>query len=78
MAVERFNNCQNIAALAKELGIQRRLLYKWRRGVREHFRVVLWTLVSQRSTATTTIRTNDEINYWNSIENSPGVSSVER
>src|SRR5271156_5409634 len=30
MAVERFNNCENIVALAKELGIQRRLLYKWR------------------------------------------------
>jgi transposase-like protein len=30
MAVERFNSCENIVALAKELGIQRRLLYKWR------------------------------------------------
>jgi len=29
-AVERFNSCENIVALAKELGIQRRLLYKWR------------------------------------------------
>ena len=32
MAVERFNNCENIVALAKELGIQRRLLYKWRKN----------------------------------------------
>ena len=32
MAVERFNNCQNIAALAKELGTQRRLLYTWRKS----------------------------------------------
>jgi hypothetical protein len=30
MAVERFNSCENIVALAKKLGIQRRLLYKWR------------------------------------------------
>jgi transposase-like protein len=30
MAVERFNSCENIVALAKELGIQRRLPYKWR------------------------------------------------
>jgi transposase-like protein len=30
MSVERFNSCENIGALAKELGIQRRLLYKWR------------------------------------------------
>jgi transposase-like protein len=29
MAVERFNSCENIVALAKVLGIQR-LLYKWR------------------------------------------------
>jgi transposase-like protein len=27
-----FNNCENIVALAKELGIQRRLLYKWRKN----------------------------------------------
>jgi transposase-like protein len=53
MAVERFNNCQSIVALAKELGIQRRLLYKWRLGEREHLRLVLWTVVSQRSIATT-------------------------
>src|ERR1700730_7158683 len=75
MAVERFNNCQNIVALAKELGIQRRLLYKWRLGEREHLRVVLWTVVSQRSIATTAVRTNDGIDYWNGTENSPGVSS---
>jgi transposase-like protein len=31
LAVERFNNCENIVALAKELGIHRRLLYKWRK-----------------------------------------------
>jgi hypothetical protein len=31
MAVDRFNNCENIVALAKKLGI-RRLLYKWRLG----------------------------------------------
>jgi transposase-like protein len=27
----RFNSCENIVALAKKLGIQRRLLYKWRK-----------------------------------------------
>lgn len=32
MAVERFNSCGNIVALAKELGIQRRLLCKWRQN----------------------------------------------
>ena len=30
MAIERFNSCENIVALANELGIQRTLLYKWR------------------------------------------------
>ena len=30
MAVERLNQCENIVALAKELGISRRLLYTWR------------------------------------------------
>jgi transposase-like protein len=30
MAVEHFNSCENIVALANELGIHRRLLYKWR------------------------------------------------
>jgi transposase-like protein len=30
MAVERLKKCDNIVALAKELGIQRRLLYRWR------------------------------------------------
>ncbi len=31
MAIERFNSCENIVALAEELGIQRTLLYKWRK-----------------------------------------------
>ena len=30
MAVERLLSCGNIVALSKELGIHRRLLYKWR------------------------------------------------
>ena len=30
MAVERLKNCDNIVALAQELGVHRRLLYKWR------------------------------------------------
>ena len=30
MAVARLKSCGNIGALAKELGIHRRLLYKWR------------------------------------------------
>jgi transposase-like protein len=30
MAVERLKECDNIVALSKELGVQRRLLYKWR------------------------------------------------
>jgi len=30
MAVERLNSCENIVALSKELGVHRRLLYKWR------------------------------------------------
>ena len=30
MAVDRLNRCDNIVALAKELGISRRLLYTWR------------------------------------------------
>ena len=30
MAVERLQSCDNIVALAEELGIHRRLLYKWR------------------------------------------------
>jgi hypothetical protein len=37
--------------------------------------LVLWILVSQRSIATTAVRTNDGIDCWNGIENSPGVSS---
>ena len=30
MAVERLKSCDNITALAQELGVHRRLLYKWR------------------------------------------------
>jgi transposase-like protein len=30
MAVERLKGCDNIVALAQELGVHRRLLYKWR------------------------------------------------
>jgi transposase-like protein len=30
MAVERLKSCENIVALSKELGVHRRLLYKWR------------------------------------------------
>jgi transposase-like protein len=30
MAVERLKGCDNIVALAEELGVHRRLLYKWR------------------------------------------------
>ena len=30
MAVDRLTHCENIVALAKELGISRRLLYTWR------------------------------------------------
>ena len=30
IAVERLKNCDNIVALAQELGVHRRLLYKWR------------------------------------------------
>jgi|SRR5262245_2187095 len=30
MAVERLRSCDNIVALSKELGVHRRLLYKWR------------------------------------------------
>ena len=30
IAVDRLNHCENIVALAKELGISRRLLYTWR------------------------------------------------
>ena len=30
MAVERLKSCENIVALAEELGVHRRLLYKWR------------------------------------------------
>ena len=30
MVVDRLNQCENIVALAKELGVSRRLLYTWR------------------------------------------------
>jgi transposase-like protein len=30
LAVERLKSCDNIVALARELGVHRRLLYKWR------------------------------------------------
>lgn len=30
MAVERLKSCDNIVALSEELGVHRRLLYKWR------------------------------------------------
>jgi transposase-like protein len=30
MAVERLKGCENIVALSKELGVHRRMLYKWR------------------------------------------------
>jgi transposase-like protein len=30
MAVERLKGCENVLALARELGIHHRLLYKWR------------------------------------------------
>ena len=30
MCVERMRHCDNIGALAKELGIHRRMLYRWR------------------------------------------------
>lgn len=30
MAVDRLKSCENIGALAEELGVHRRLLYKWR------------------------------------------------
>jgi transposase-like protein len=30
MAVERMKRCENIVALSEELGVSRRLLYRWR------------------------------------------------
>jgi transposase-like protein len=30
MGVERLKTCDNIVALSQELGVHRRLLYKWR------------------------------------------------
>ncbi len=30
MVVERMNSCENITALAKELGLERKLMYTWR------------------------------------------------
>jgi len=47
MALERLERCANVTALAAELGVHRRLLYKWRddflpdgRGTRERAREV--------------------------------------
>ena len=31
MAVERMRNCANVSALAEELGVDRTVLYHWRR-----------------------------------------------
>ena len=31
MAVERMRNCANVSALAQELGVDRTVLYHWRR-----------------------------------------------
>lgn len=36
-AVERLKRCENITALAQELGVHRRLLYKWRDQVDSRF-----------------------------------------
>jgi transposase-like protein len=33
MALERLKSCGSVTALAAELGVHRRLLYKWRDGV---------------------------------------------
>jgi transposase-like protein len=33
MVVERMEQCENIHALAREMGVERRLMYKWR----DHF-----------------------------------------
>ena len=30
MAVQRMRDCENVGTLAKELGVHRRMLYKWR------------------------------------------------
>jgi transposase-like protein len=35
MAMERLKNCDNVSALAKELGVERTLLYKWRERMKE-------------------------------------------
>src|SRR3954447_26972464 len=31
MAVDRLRRCENVVALSEELGVHRRLLYKWRK-----------------------------------------------
>ena len=36
MAVERMKACDNISALAQELGVERTLLYKWRKRMGPH------------------------------------------
>jgi transposase-like protein len=33
--VERMNACENILRLSRELGVHRRLLYKWRDQIRQ-------------------------------------------
>jgi len=35
MVVERMNSCDNITALAKELGLERKLMYSWRAQLAE-------------------------------------------
>jgi len=35
MVVERMNSCENITALAKELGLERKLMYSWRAQLAE-------------------------------------------
>lgn len=37
MVVERLKNCDNILALSRELGVHRRLLYKWHRAVTQGY-----------------------------------------
>jgi transposase-like protein len=33
MAVDRLGKCDNVVALSEELGVHRRLLYKWRQNL---------------------------------------------
>src|SRR6266568_701339 len=41
MAVERLKKCDNIVALSRELGVHRRLLYKWREGIYDEIQEVM-------------------------------------